>query len=77
MFGSCFKDPPPWSLLIHYKLLIMLQNQSSSREEQKFFICILCLKRIGRYRLYLTDTDTTTDFYSDTIKIGQYHRYQY
>ena len=43
----------------------MLQIQSSSSEEQKFFLFILCLKSIGRYRLYLTDTDTTTRYHKN------------
>ena len=63
----------------------MLEIQSSSRGQQKFFIFIqqknlkkffifiLCLKSIGRYRLYLP----IPILLADTTKIGRYHRYRY
>ena len=52
----------------------MLEIQSSSKGEQKFFIFIrqknfifiLCLKSIGRYQLYLPI------LLADTTKIGRY-----
>ena len=63
----------------------MLEIQSSSRGQQKFFIFIqqknfekffifiLCLKSIGKYRLYLL----IPILLANTTKIGRYHRYRY
>ena len=59
----------------------MLEIQSSSRGNKNFlylynkknFIFILCLKSIGRYRLYLP----IPILLADTTKIGRYHRYRY
>ena len=33
--------------------------------KQKFFIFNLCSKSIGRYQLYLTDTNTTTRYHKN------------
>ena len=33
--------------------------------KQKFIVFILCLKTIGRYRLSLTDTDTTSLYHKN------------
>ena len=45
----------------------------TGKKYKKIFIFILCLKSIGRYRLYLP----IPILLADTTKIGRYHRYRY
>ena len=67
MFGSCLEDPLPAVIIGTLQIVNYVTNPIQFQVGTKIFIFILCFKSIGRYWLYLTNTDTTTQYHKNRL----------